>query len=352
MKTYTQLYDQICSFKNLLLAARKARKGKRYQENVSRFHADLEKELVLLQQELLAQTYMPGAYRTFHVYEPKPRMISAAPYRDRVVHHALCNVIAPLFERTFIEDSYANRIGKGTHAAILRYQDFSRKNAYALQCDIRKYFPSIDHNILKAEIRRVIACPKTLWLVERILDASNAQEPVVDYFPGDDLLTPGMRRKGLPIGNLTSQFFANVYLNRFDHFMKETLFCRYYVRYVDDFLVLANDKAQLWEVKQRLAEYLIGLRVRLHEHKCQIRRVEQGVTFLGFRVFPDHRLLRSENVVRASRRLRRLQAGYAAQKLSWEKVKQALSGWQGHAAFGDTHRLRVKLFEEHAFQCS
>lgn len=350
MKTHTNLYPGICSFENLLSAARKAQKGKRLQENVGRFNVNLEHELVRLQRELLDKSYQPGSYREFLIYEPKKRMISAAPYRDRVVHHALCNVIAPLFEKTFIFDSYANRVGKGTHRAILRYQEFCRKNAFALKCDVKKYFPSIDHEILKAEIRRTIACPDTLWLIDRIIDGSNEQEPVLEYFPGDNLFTPFERRKGLPIGNLTSQFFANVYFNRFDHFVKEQLGCKYYLRYVDDSVVLENDKSWLWQVKREIDNYLEKYRLRLHEHKCQIRRTEQGVTFLGFRMFPHFRLLRRENMVRARRRLRRLQAGYAAGELSWDEVTRAVHGWLGHASFGDTYRLREKLLEEHFFQ--
>jgi retron-type reverse transcriptase len=177
MKTYTKLYESICSFENLLLAAKKAQKGKRFQECVGRFNANLEYELVRLQRELADKIYQPGGYREFIIYEPKLRMISAAPYRDRVVHHALCNVIAPLFERAFIFDSYANRVGKGSHAAILRYQQFARQNKLALKCDVKKYFPSIDLEILKTEVRCTIACPDTLWLIDRIIDGSNAQEP-------------------------------------------------------------------------------------------------------------------------------------------------------------------------------
>ncbi|MGH7454270.1 MAG: reverse transcriptase domain-containing protein [bacterium] len=352
MKTHVNLYASICSFENLLAAAKKAQQGKRFQENVARCNVNLENELVQLQRELWQQTYQPGGYREFIIYEPKQRMISAAPYRDRVVHHALCNVIAPLFERTFIFDSYANRVGKGTHAAILRYQEFCRKNPFALKCDIKKYFPSIDHELLKAEIRRTIACPDTLWLIDRILDGSNAQEPVIEYFPGDDLFTPHERQKGLPIGNLTSQFFANVYLNRFDHFIKEILQCRFYLRYVDDSVVLGNDKAWLWEIKAQIETYLEHLRLRLHEHKCQIRCTDQGVTFLGFRVFPEFRLLRRDHIVRAQRRLRRLQTRYAAQEKSLAEVTRAVHGWLGHAAFGDTYHLREKLFAEHPFKRS
>jgi len=234
MKTYKNLYETIFSFDNLSLAARKAQRGKRFKENVAQFNMNLEKELLNLLGELQQQNYQPGEYRSFFIYEPKKRMISAAPYRDRVVHHALMNVIGSIFEKSFIFDSYANQIGKGTHRAVQRFQTYLRRYRYVLKCDIKKYFPSIDHEILKQKIRRKIADQKTLWLIDTIIDNSNPQVPVIDYFPGDDLLTPIERRRGLPIGNLTSQFFANVYLNDFDHFVKEQLRCQAYVRYVDD----------------------------------------------------------------------------------------------------------------------
>ncbi len=169
MKTFKNLYPQITNFENLVLAAINARQGKRYQTNVTRFHFRVEWELLELKQQLQNQTYQPGSYHTFYIYDPKKRMISAAPYRDRVVHHALCNIIQPIFENTFIYDSYANRVGKGTHKAIERCQAFSRKNKYVLKADIRKYFPSIDHQILKQIIRKKIACEKNA-LVDRFID--------------------------------------------------------------------------------------------------------------------------------------------------------------------------------------
>ncbi len=155
-----------------------------------------------------------------------------------MVHHALCNIIVPIFERTFISDTYANRVGFGTHKALKKFTQFARYHRYVLQCDIRKYFPTIDHEILKEIIRRKIKCPDTLWLIDTIIDNSNEQEQIIQYFAGDDLLTPIMRRKGLPIGNLSSQIFANVLLSNFDHFIKEKLKARKYVRYVDDFGVV------------------------------------------------------------------------------------------------------------------
>jgi retron-type reverse transcriptase len=236
MKRYGNLWPQITDFTNLIEAARKAQRGKRFQENVLAFNYNIETNLLELQEELIAKAYRPGPYKTFQIVEPKKRMISAAPYRDRVVHHALCNVIAPIFERTFTPDSYANRKGYGTHRALRKFVKYARTSRYVLQCDIRKYFPSIDHEILKTIIRRKIKCRETLWLIETIIDASNEQEPVHHFFPGDDLFTPYERRRGLPIGNLTSQFFANVYLNGFDHFVREELKARRYIRYVDDFV--------------------------------------------------------------------------------------------------------------------
>ena len=189
MKTYNRLFEQICSFENLLNASRKAQRGKRFQDEVARFNFHLERELYRLQEELQTQTYRPGAYHEFYIYEPKLRKISAAPYRDRVVHHALCNVIEPIFDRTFIFDSYGCRKGKGTHKAVNRFTEFSRKNRYVLKCDIKKYFPSIDHEILKAMFRRKIRDVQTLWLMDLIVNSSNPQERVLEYFEGDDLLT-------------------------------------------------------------------------------------------------------------------------------------------------------------------
>lgn len=231
MKRYGNLWEKIISFENLYLASRKAQKGKRFRDNVLAFNYQIENNLLQLQEELKTKTYQPREYHTFRIYDPKPRLISAAPYGDRIIHHALCNIIIPLMEKSFIYDSYANRIGFGSHLALERFIQFARSSRYILQCDIKKYFPSIDHQILKQQIREKIKCQDTLWLIDTIIDYSNAQEPVCDYFPGDNLLTPLERRKGLPIGNLSSQFFSNWFLNGFDHFIKEELRVKKYLRY-------------------------------------------------------------------------------------------------------------------------
>ena len=162
MKRHGKLWPQVTAFENLFQASRQAQRGKRYRKNVLLFNHNLEAELAQLQYELKSQTYKPGEYRTFEIFEPKRRIISAAPYRDRVVHHAVCNVIVPLFERTFIDDSYANRVGFGIHRAIGRFTTFARSSKYVLQCDIKKYFPSIDREILKTLLRRKLKCQDTL----------------------------------------------------------------------------------------------------------------------------------------------------------------------------------------------
>jgi len=234
MKRFGNLYSELISFENLTAAFYKALKGKKGNPTAATFALRWEENLLSLQDGLLTKNYRPGTYRTFTIYEKKARLISSAPFRERVVHHALCNIIEPLFESTFIFDSYANRKGKGTHSAVARAAVFVRRNPYVLKCDVKMYFPSMDHTLLKQTIRRKVKDRDVLWLCDLIIDSSNPQTEVVEYFPGDDLFTSIERRRGLPIGNQTSQFFANAYLNAFDHFVKETLGCKFYLRYVDD----------------------------------------------------------------------------------------------------------------------
>ncbi len=344
MKRYGNLYPQIVDFENILLAAKQAQKGKRFRENVLAFNYNLEGELTKLQQELINKTYQPGTYRTFYIKEPKSRMISAAPYRDRVVHHALCNIIVPIIEPTFIGDSYANRVGFGTHRALHRFIQFTRCSRYVLQCDIQKYFPSIDHEILKNLLRQKIKCSDTLWLIDTIIDNSNEQLAAIEYFESDDLLTPLQRRRGLPIGNLTSQFFANVYLNNFDHFVKEQLKVRKYLRYVDDFALFSDDWGFLVEARLAIEEYLDKLRLKIHPVKSQLFQTNHGANFVGFRILPDHIRVRTENLRRARRRLRKMQNDYIHGKISPEKVSQSIQSWFAHLEYGDTWQLRQQIF--------
>lgn len=349
MKRYGNLWSQITDFQNIYQAARQAQRGKRFRDNVLEFNYNLESELITIQSELIEKTYLPGDYHTFQIVEPKKRMISAAPYRDRVVHHALCNVIVPIFERTFISDTYANRLGFGTHKALKCFTKFLRSSKYVLQADIQKYFPSIDHEILKTSIRQKIKCKDTLWLIDKIIDGSNEQEATNYYFGGDDLFSPYERRQGLPIGNLTSQFFANVYLNSFDHFVKEELKAIKYVRYVDDFAIFSDDKEYLEQARLKVSDFLATLRLKIHPIKSQIFETKIGATFLGFRIFHGHIRVKRENLSRARHRLRKLQKAYQAGTMEHEQVRQSISSWIAHLEHGDTWRLREQIFENLVF---
>jgi len=346
MKSYTGLYGLICAFDNLLDAARKAERGRRLRDDVGRFRTRVERELLKVQHELREKTYQPGTYREMWITEPKRRMISAAPYRDRVVHHAVCNVVMPLFENKMIGDLYSNRQGKGTHAAIRRCQHYCRRYKYVLKCDIEKYFPSMDHAVLKSMVRRTIRCKDTLGLLERIIDNSNAQESVCAVYPGDDLALAAARRVGLPIGNLTSQWFGGIYLTGFDHWVKEILRCEAYLRYVDDFLLFDNDKQRLLAWKALIVQRLAGVRLRLNDRKCRAHRTADGVTFLGQRVWPWRRRLRRENVTRARRRLRWNAQEYLAGALSKDGLRCRWMSWRGHALQADTQRLVHTIRDE------
>jgi retron-type reverse transcriptase len=352
MKAYGNLYHKITDHSNIILAANKAQKGKRFKENVLRFNYNLERELEKIKEELESKTYQPGKYKTFEIYEPRRRTISAAPYRDRVIHHALCNIIGPIFEKTFIKDSYANREGFGTHKALRRFTQFARSSKYILQCDIQKYFPSIDHEILKQQIRRKIKCADTLWLIDTIIDNSNEQIAAINYFPGDDLLLPLQRRRGLPIGNLTSQFFSNIMMNPCDHFIKEVLGVAKYLRYVDDFALFSDDRQFLVEAKQAVEEYLAQLRLKLHPYKSQLFETKNGANFLGFRILSDRIRVRTENLRRARRRLRQMQEDYAQGKIELSDVICSLQSWEAHLKHGDTYQLRHSIFSSLSFSRS
>jgi retron-type reverse transcriptase len=341
MKTHRRLYSKICAWDNLYLAYRNARKGKRSRSPAATFEFDQESNLLQLQQELVEKSYTPGPYHSFYIHEPKRRLISAAPFRDRVVHHALCNLIEPIFERSFIYDSYANRLNKGTHRALERAQQFARRFRYVLACDLRQFFPSLDHAILRDILACKIAEPDVLWLVDQILASGEgvlAEEYEMQWFPGDDLLAAA-RPRGLPIGNLTSQFWANCYLNPFDHFVKRELGCKGYVRYVDDLLLFADDKSTLWAWRQAIIDRLADLRLTIHPG-AQPRPVTEGLPFLGFIVFPGHRRVKRRKVVHYRRRLKVLQQAYDAGELPVEQVSASIRGWINHVRYGDTWGLR------------
>ena len=340
MTAYTNLFERICSFENLYLAYRKARKGKRGKASTASFEYKQEEELLRLRAELLAGQWRPGAYHSFYIHDPKKRLISAAPFRDRVVHHALCNLIEPIWERKFIFDSYANRVGKGTHRAILCANQFARRYKYVLQCDVEQFFPSIDHEILFGMLAKWIDDPPALEIIRRIL-ASGVGVQVGEYemrwFPADNL-EAALRPRGLPIGNLTSQFWANVYLNPFDHFVKRELRCEAYLRYVDDFLLFADDKETLKGWQSAIVSRLQRFRLSLHEP--QVYPVKNGMPFLGFVIYPHHRRLKKKRGIAFQRRFRHRYQQCLRGETSRKRLDDSARSWATHASWGDTFGLR------------
>jgi len=343
------LYHRISAWANLQQAYRQAAKGKRGLPPAARFEQPLADHLLEVQAELLTHTYQPGAYTHFVIHEPKRRKISAAPFRDRVVHHALCNVIEPLFEARFIPDSYANRIGKGTHRAVDRLQTFCRRYPYVLRLDIVQHFPSLDHAVLRGELAAVIDDRDTLWLADRILSSGAGvlrDEYTPVYFPGDDLFA-GERPRGLPIGNLTSQFWSNVYMNALDGFVVAELGCPAFLRYVDDFALFSDSKRQLYAWKRAIIGKLADMRLTIHPESAQVARTAHGIPWLGFVVYPTHRQLKRRNVVNFTQRLEHTIDLYENGQISFAELDASVQGWINHVRYADTWGLREHIFATH-----
>jgi retron-type reverse transcriptase len=344
LKPLRELYPRLTSFASLQAAARRAQRGKRYRPAVLAFNANREAELLRLQEELRSFTYRPGSYRQFRIRDPKPRLISAAPYRDRVVHHALCGAIVPPLERRFHRGSHANRLRYGSHRALRRFTAAAARHRWVLQADIRLYFPSIDLTILRAQLAAAIRCPGTLWLLDQILANGASLGPALDAFPGDTLLTPLERPRGLPIGNLTSQFLANFHLNALDHTLSALPGVRTYLRYVDDLALFADHPEPLRQARGRLEAGLAALRLRAHPVKTQIRRCRDGASFVGFVVRPGRLRVRNHNLRQGCRRLKRQHRAVLAGALPALVARTSLLSWNAHLAHGHTWRLRRRLY--------
>lgn len=345
-KTYNNLFDKIYDFEALYNGYLKARKGKRDRREVQLFELDLEGNLIQLQNELIWGMYKTGDYRRFIINEPKERLVAALPFRDRVVQHALVAVIEPLWECRFIHDSYACRPGRGTHKGADRAQQMlqavKRKHGqvFVLKADVSKYFYSIDHGIIKKLVRKRVACKKTLQLIDNIID-STAE---------DGELNP----VGLPIGNLTSQLFANVYLHELDEYVKHTLREKYYMRYMDDFCVVHHDKEHLHRIRKDIEDFLWNeLRLKTNA-KTQVfplgNKYGRALDFLGYRIWTTHRKLRKSSISRICKKLRSFQRKYAAGKVTMQKVRESIKSWVAHASHANTYRLRKKLLWSFAFR--
>jgi Reverse transcriptase (RNA-dependent DNA polymerase) len=343
------IFGTVTTWDNLWLAYCKAARGKRRRGSAAAFEHRVADRLIALQDELRTKSYRPGAYRHFFIHEPKRRKISAAPFRDRVVHHALCNLIEPICDARFIEHSYANRTGKGTHRALDRLQQLARRYRYVLRADVVQHFASLDHAILSAKLARVIGDDEVQRLVDLILASGAgvlAEEYRMRYFPDDDLLA-ACRPRGLPIGNLTSQFWSNVYLNDFDWFVQRELGCGGYLRYVDDFALFSDSKTNLYAWKQAIIARLGQERVTIHEAATQVLPTRCGIPWLGFVVYPTHRLLKRRNAVNFTRRLERNLDAYEAGQISFAELDASVQGWVNHVRYADTWGLREHVFASH-----
>jgi retron-type reverse transcriptase len=317
---------------NLILAWRKARKHKTKKDYVIEFEASLIKNLLKLQGELKNQTYKPKPLVSFIVEDPKTRKISKSAFRDRIVHHALCNVIEPIFEKRFIYDSCANRIGKGNLFALKRFDLFKNKitknktrEAFCLKADIKHYFDKVNHEVLISILEKRISDKKVIWLIKQILDNFDSKE----------------KGTGMPLGNLTSQFFANVYLSELDYFIKHQLKVKYFLRYVDDFVVLHDSKEQLinWG-GGAIGNFLRdNLKLELHPDKSKICILSRGIDFVGFRNFSYHRLLRKRNIRKILVKI----TIYKRNKISKEKLIESFQGWNAYAKWANTYKLREKV---------
>ncbi|MCX6742493.1 MAG: reverse transcriptase/maturase family protein [Candidatus Pacearchaeota archaeon] len=344
MKTHKNLFQKVCKFENLYNAYLKARKGKNNTAEVIKFTYNLEDELLKLQHELRSQTYKTGKYRHFTIFEPKERRISALPFRDRIVHHAICNVIESLFDKTFIYDSYACRKGKGTHAGADRIQKFIRKansNSYVLKCDISKYFPSVNHEILKQIIREKISDNELLQLLDQIVDSPNQEN-------SDEMQeAQNFEHKGLPIGNLTSQLFANMYLDKLDKYVKYILGIKYYIRYMDDFVIMHKSKASLHELKEKVILFLVSMRLIMHPKKVDIFPVSLGIDFLGYRTFSNYRLVRKSTIKRFLKGVKIKLKKYDTEIISFDKLMESFNSWEAYMDYGDSYNLQKSLHERY-----
>ncbi len=336
MKRYGYLFEKITAFENLHQSFKKAYKGSGRTYDACKFCFNLEKELPELKKELENGTYQPARYRFFRISDPKERVISVAQFRDRVVHHALVSVLENIFDRCFIYDSYATRKEKGTHRAVERSQEFLKKNRYYLKTDVEKYFDSIDHDILLNIISRKIKDEKVIKLTEKIIRNNDISKGVADG-------------KGLPVGNLTSQFFANVYLNPLDHFIKDESGIKYYIRYMDDMAVFSDSRDILKNILKNMENFLIQhLNLKLKPEATYLNNRLHGLPFLGLRIFPNLKRIKKENLKRIKNRLNQRKIEFEYGLITEEYFVRSVRSMFEHIGFADTYRLRTSFLADRA----
>lgn len=324
MKRHGNLYNKICDINNLKLAYKKARKGKNWQNTIKNFDKNAEVNLLRIQKSLINKTFKTSKYRTKKIIEPKERLIYILPFNpDRIVQHALMNIIEPIWEGLFIHNSYACRIGKGIHAGSEKTMEYIRKNKYCLKCDISKFYPSIKHDILFSIIKRKIKCKDTLWLLRNIIYSIDGEQ-------------------NIPIGNYTSQWFGNLYMNELDQYIKHRYKIKYYIRYCDDFILFHNDKRYLRKMAKKIKIFLKEKLV-LKFSKCDIFPISQGVDFLGYRHFKKYVLLRKSTMKRVKKRLSKLPKKLEKNYITSEQYISSLASTMGWLKWANTYNLSLKL---------
>ncbi|MDR3244672.1 MAG: RNA-directed DNA polymerase [Elusimicrobiota bacterium] len=324
MRRYGNLWDKIISKENFKAAYKKAIKGKSSRKNIIKFQKNAETNLEKVRQLLISKEFKNSRYFEKTIYEPKERIIYILPFNpDRIIQHALMNVISPILDKMFISDSYVCRVGKGIHKGSKRTMEFVRRNKYCLKCDIRKFYPSIDQQIMFDIICRKIKCKDTLRLIETILFS----------FPGG---------KNVPIGNLTSQWFGNLYMNELDQYVKTKLKVKDYVRYCDDFCFFHNDKETLKDIAEKVRVFLYE-KLKLTFSKCDLFQVKRGVDYLGYRHFNNYILLRKSAVKRLKKRLEKLPRLYEKGLIDIIQYMSSIASALGWAKKANAHNLTTKL---------
>ncbi len=342
---------QIYEFETLLNAFNKARLGRRYKNDVMLFNSNLEENLIDLQNHLIHKTYEVGKYYEFYVYEPKKRLIMSLPFRDRVLQWAIYLVLNPIFTKSYILDSHGCITGKGIHSAVSRLRYWLRivnkkpEKYYYLKLDISKYYYRIDHDVLINIIRKKIDDEDLIWLLEKIIKSEDQPFglPLGSTFSDSE---ERLFNKGMPIGNLTSQMFANIYLNELDQYVKHELKAKYFIRYMDDMIILHQDKKILYDYKKSIEAFLENeLKLNLN-NKTAIRPISLGIDFVGYKVWPTHTKLRKTSALKMKRRLKVVQKDFSRNKIDFDRANATVQSYLGILKHCDSYNLKNKIFKD------
>lgn len=331
----THTFEEIISIENLLEAWKEFIIGKKNKKDVQEFSLSLMDNIFSLHEELFNHTYNHGGYQAFKINDPKPRDIHKASVRDRLLHHAIYRILYPFFDKTFVSDSYSCRNRKGTHKASNRFREFAYKvsknntqTCWILKCDIRKFFANINHEILSNILREYIPDKDIIWLLENVISSFNS----------------GVLEVGLPLGNLTSQLFVNIYMNKFDQFMKHELKAKYYIRYADDFVVFSENKEWLERQVSCIGNFLDNeLKLELHPNKISIKTLFSGVDFLGMINFSDYRILRTKTKRRMMKKILEKRELLDKKLISEELFSQSLQSYLGMLGHCRGHKIAREI---------